>query len=97
MRTALLTLVLIPLISAPVFGVTVASPAEDFKGKVSVAEPPSESTWRVVRDIKASSSMADSISYDLPVCWSDMYDLTFTKVSSEIIPSLFETEIADDI
>lgn len=96
MGLRLLTLVLVPVISLLPFGFA-ADPQKAGAEVVSIAERAHASTWGVAHDAEtASTFVADSTPYDRPHCWSDIYDLESTKVSSEIVPSLFETEIADD-
>lgn len=98
MRRQLLILGLISLIPLSPSSMAVASPESVVKEKLTIAQHPHESIWRAAhKDELVLTSMADSVSYTHPVCWSDMYDSTFTKVSSEIVPSLYESEIADDI
>jgi hypothetical protein len=96
MGRRLLILILIQLIPLLVSSMAVASPSAAVGERLSIAQAPRQPVCEAGPDIEARpTSIGDSVSYQRP-CWRDIYDLEFTKVSSEIIPSLFETEIADD-
>jgi hypothetical protein len=97
MRPQLLILALVPLVPLAPWELAGASTASVFDGKLTIAQHPSQSTWRAAhKDESTITCITDSVSFDRPLCWKDIYDLEFTKVSSEIIPSLYETEVADD-